>query len=357
MDAIVLDDLKKLFDCIDQPMFAAEDGVVCCVNPAFRALGIEEGTPVERFLGTEVQYPQPMGEESAPFPCVIAGQQFTARVRPYRQYTLCFLHEETQTIPIQILARTSSRLRSTLHVLLNAALPLLQEAEEKEDDRLLRYSAAVLHSIYQVERLAGNLDYLEKLRSGSYTLNLQKTPVVDFLDDLFLKARDLLKDAGIHLDVQMPDKLFNGSLDRNLTELAIWNLLSNAGECSSNRHITVRVIHRAPFLQLDFFSCSRNVGHETLFTRCSLPIRPEDERFGVGVGLPLVRQIAMLHGGSLLLATAADGNICVSFTLRIDRPAEDTVRCRLPVVGGLSPALVGLSELLPDKAYDSRDIL
>lgn len=357
MDAMVLDDLRKLFDCIDQPVFAAAEGILCCANPAFQTLGIDEGTPVEQFLGTEVQYPQSTGEDCPPFPCVIAGQQFTAKVRTYRQYTLFFLHEETQTVPIQILARTSSRLRSTLHVLLNAASPLLQEVEEKEDVRLLRYSAAVLHCIYQVERLAGNLDYLEKLRSGTYTLNLQKTAVVDFLHDLFLSAGDLLKNAGIQLDVQMPDKLFNGSLDRNLTELAVWNLLSNAGECSSNRHITVRAVHRAPFLQLDFFSCSRTVGHETLFTRSSLPLQPEDERFGVGVGLPLVRQIAMLHGGSLLLATAADGNICVSFTLRIDRPAEDTVHCRLPVVGGLSPALVGLSELLPDSAYDSRDIL
>lgn len=84
-----------------------------------------------------------------------------------------------------------------------------------------------------------------------------------------------------------------------------------------------------------------------------------DPRWGVGLGLPLVRHIAQLHGGAVALEAAADGTVTVTMSISRKRPAREALLKSPPPLdytGGMERTLVELSDVLPAGCYDSTAI-
>ena len=52
----------------------------------------------------------------------------------------------------------------------------------------------------------------------------------------------------------------------------------------------------------------------------------EDGRFGLGLGLLLVRQTAALHGGALLISEAPEGGTIAALSFRRNLPASGAFR-------------------------------
>ena len=95
----------------------------------------------------------------------------------------------------------------------------------------------------------------------------------------------------------------------------------------------------------------------TLFDRYSL-IPVGDPRWGTGYGLPRVREIARLHGGTLMAANVPTGGADVMFTLSlVRRPAAvRTAQQRFDYLSGYRHALVELSDSLSASLYDPATV-
>lgn len=95
----------------------------------------------------------------------------------------------------------------------------------------------------------------------------------------------------------------------------------------------------------------------TLFDRYSL-IPVGDPRWGTGYGLPMVREIARLHGGTLMAANVPTGGADVMFTLSlVRRPAAvRTTQQRFDYLSGYRHALVELSDSLSASLYDPATV-
>lgn len=95
----------------------------------------------------------------------------------------------------------------------------------------------------------------------------------------------------------------------------------------------------------------------TLFDRYSL-IPVGDPRWGTGYGLPMVREIARLHGGTLMAANVPTGGADVMFTLSlVRRPAAvRTAQQRFDYLSGYRHALVELSDSLSASLYDPATV-
>ena len=79
---------------------------------------------------------------------------------------------------------------------------------------------------------------------------------------------------------------------------------------------------------------------------------------GIGLGLPIVREIARLHGGTISVSGNPEGGTCVTLTLSLE-PSILTLRSRTvryDGYGDLNHALVELSDVLPPEIYDPAEI-
>ena len=96
------------------------------------------------------------------------------------------------------------------------------------------------------------------------------------------------------------------------------------------------------------------------FDGCS-PVEAGQGGWGAGLGLPLVRHIAALHGGTVVLnSQPGEGTtVTVSISTRLEpSPAEEL---RNPVrscdyAGGYNADLLELSDALPPEVFDSRNL-
>ena len=82
-----------------------------------------------------------------------------------------------------------------------------------------------------------------------------------------------------------------------------------------------------------------------------------DPRSGVGIGLPVVKRIAELHGGSLHIESSDQGSTAtLSLSLQRASLSLRSMRFHTDPYGGRSAALVELSGVHPSEFYDPEEI-
>lgn len=339
-------------DTLSQPAFAVKDGLVCYANAAFSAFQIGVGTPLHSFFGAD----EPFNTE-AEFACTVAGISCKARIFPQVDCAFYILRQQEQTVSVHALAHSVKSIRSSLHGMYNALAGLSDFVESAESEPYQTSFNGILQGIYRLERTAQNLDLLQKLSCGSYAFDPEQTDMVGCLSAILEHAKDLLLYAGIRLEYELPEKLFNGNLDRTLFEAVFWNALSNAAANTKNGTVCVTAAHRGNFLQLTFRSGGTLLAQPKLFARYQRAVDELPANSGSGFGLSVIRMAAERHGGTVLFSEKPGEEVAFMVTLDLTRPVTANVRSPLPVEATLSKGLVHLSELLPREAYDSRDIL
>lgn len=355
MEQLSLEQIRAVTDAMTQPAFAAQNGTVCYENSAFAAMQIAVGTPLSDFFGTKQMVPV---TERTELSCTVAGVPCQATAVPLLKCVLYILQLQDRNISVHALSHTSKNIRTCLHEMYSAAAGLCAYVEEAENEKYQSMSAGMLQQIYRLEHTAQNLEFLQALTCGSYTLKPEKTELVNYLSGLFAHADDLLKYAGIRLHTELPDKLFNGSLDHALAEAVIWNALSNAAKHTVDQAVFVRAAHRGNLLQITFVNQGElSVRTQSqLFTRYQVPMDTAFSDPGSGFGLSVIRQAVSLHGGTMLFAAKPGESVAFTVTFDLSLTPAAEVRSPMPVQTGLDQGLVRLAEVLPRAAYDSRAI-
>lgn len=355
MELMTLEQYQPIADALSQPVFAARNGLVCYGNAAFSELQIAAGTPLSSFFGCKA----PIGN-SEPFDCTVAGLVCAAHRFSLSDCTLYLLQLRNQTVSANALSHTVRSIRSSLHGMYSSVYGLFEYIEEAEDPKIQAQSSSVLQEIYRMEHTVQNIELMQKLLCGSYTLKPEKTEIVGFLSALLSHADELLQYSGIRLNTELPEKMFNGNIDTTLAEAVIWNAVANAAENTKDGTVLVRCTHRGNLLQLTVVN--RGVlsaqAQNRMFSRYQVPVEDTlDSAAGGGFGLSVIRQAVMLHGGTMLFAVHPEQTVAftVTFDLSMEAPAE--VHSPMPVLRSLDPGLVHLSFVLPRTAFDSRDIL
>lgn len=184
-----------------------------------------------------------------------------------------------------------------------------------------------------------------------------------FFGEIAERASTLTAKAGVRLTYTPPTREGMGNLDRDMAERAFYNLLSNALRFTpKGKTIQVTLTldrERAVLRVQDQGEGLHQEIQQDLFSRYRRAPSVEDGRFGLGLGLLLVRQTAALHGGALLISEAPEGGTIAALSFRRNLPASGAFRspmADLDYTGCRDHGLVELSRELPRDLYDPQAI-
>lgn len=285
----------------------------------------------------------------------LGGAEYLLTAHPLADGTLLLLSRRND-FDGDVLAAASQVLRQPLTDLSALSQQLSDMLCDSEDPALWEQAAALSRHIYRLTRITCNLADLERLRSGQYVPRIDGLELRQFLDRLLTECAGVCRDGGWTLEYQLPSQPVTLWADPMLLERALLNLVSNAMKYGDSRYpMTVRcdVTPYAVLLQVRNRCTERDADllHNAFYRlreRGTIP----DPRWGLGLGLPLARAVAQLHGGTAALEQDQDGSVTV--TLSFSRRNTGTGRVESPpfdYTGGMRRSLLELCESLPISCF------
>ena len=258
---------------------------------------------------------------------------------------------------LQALALAAQQLRtplSNIMTLSDILFPELTDPDQQEKAAQLR------RSYFQMMRLICNMADADHYRSLD-TSEFEKTELCSFFREVVEQAHAILEETGISLQYNCPRKPIFSMIAREQMKRAVYNLVSNAVKFSpsgSTVNVTLSSTPRMASLTVeDHGEGIADHVRTSLFHRYMREPAIEDTRFGLGLGMSLVRSVASAHNGTVLLEE--NGGTRVTMTMFIRSSTAGMLRTpKLSIgdyTGGHDIGLIEFSEALSPNAYKKEN--
>lgn len=338
---------RSLLSGITGPGFCVQDLLITAVTPAARKLSLRPGMDICPLLRNGA-------EEYATYTggCLyvtleLDGQPIGASVSREDGQDV-FLLDVIADDALRAMALAARELRDPLTSLMVAMdrLEPLNEAQHQQFGRMAR-------SVQQLQRILGNMSDAGRVIPNS---RMEMGDVSTFFAELLEKAQTLLDRNPLTLTYHGLEGPVFAQMDWETLERAVWNLLSNAIKFSpAGGHIQATLSRQGRLLVFRLQDQGSGMDprlNTDLFHRYQRQPRIEDSRYGLGLGLVLVRSAAAQHGGTVLIDHPDAVGTRVTMTLLLRQDAGDQLRSpRVDYAGEQDHALLELSEHLPPELY------
>ena len=341
----------ELIDLLICPGFCVENSKVIQVNDAARRSFLEVGTDLDSILVTGQEEYRHFHEGCLYLTVCLSGEVQGATVIRVGKTDVFLLDEQTELRELQVLALAAQELRLPLSNVILSADQLSQSQDSAENQQS---AARLSRGTAQLQRLISNMsDALRYMKGGQ----LQLRNITSLLREQFEKAQVLSQDSGVALSYEGPQEDIFTLLDSEQLERAVYNLLSNALKFTPRGgQISAQLKRSGKLLQLTIQDSGSGIADGILgsiFTRYLRQPSLEDSRFGLGLGMVLIRAAARTHGGTVLIDRPSEG-ARISMTLSIRESPETMLRSPVLTVdyaGERDHGLLELSESLPAALY------
>ena len=245
--------------------------------------------------------------------------------------------ERINQLKDEFLSTVSHELRTPLNAILGWSQLLAQK--ERVGDDMLRKGLETIERNARVQvQLIDDLLDMSRILSGKVRLDLQPVKPAEFVGAVVESLRPTAMAKRIRLEAELDEEAGPVLADSDRMQQVMWNLVSNAlkftpggglvevGLWRAGEQMAIRVRDNGPGIHPDFLPhvFDRFRQADTSTTR---------QHGGLGLGLSIVRQLVELHGGTVAVDSAGEGQ-GASFTVHLPlQPA-------LPG-WGLAPALPG----------------
>lgn len=333
------------------PGFAVKENIITHCNQAAEALLLAPGTDIRELLTTG-------SEEYAAFQsgCLylklkLSSKGWGASVTREGEHHIFLLDQEPEDNDLRSLALAARELRSPLSNLMIAADSLMRSSSQ--DPQTQEQLARLNRSLHQMHRLINNMS-----DAGKSDM-LTPVGIHDWnrlIHDIFEKIRTQLEHTSIRLTYEGLSQSVSGLANAGQMERAILNIISNAMKfMPEGGSIHAKLTRQQNMLQLSILDSGSGIADSVLanvFTRYQRQPGIEDSRFGIGLGMVLIRSAAADHGGTVLIDSPNGTGTRVTMTMAI---RQETSLLKTPVmpplVDGSRQILTELSESLPWEFY------
>lgn len=357
-------EITVLLGCLHQPAFAVRAQLIVFANAAANAAGITDGLSIHALLGDESgRYLAHDGAGALSLQLETAAGRYHANVLRASGHDIFLLEPAAQPPEAEArllaFADLAQALRLPVANLFATASNLFPYLEQFEDPSVQRQMAVLNKNFYQLLRTIGNLSESMRLLPGEYQPRFEAVELHGWFSDLAASLTPLCQAAGIPLSVKCPAGMTLAQIDPARLSRAVLNLVSNA------------LKHSAPGSAIALSLDVGRTGARIRIADHGDGMEPEalsdafsryrqtpgvDPRSGIGLGLPIARQIASEHGGTVVIhSQPGEGTTAV---LSISLGADGGRALRTPTVGlsGFDPLLVELADALPSEIFDSENV-
>ena len=230
----------------------------------------------------------------------------------------------------EFLANVSHELRTPLNAIIGFSDVIKTEMFGPVGDRYRAYSMDIFNSGTHLLGLINEIVDLSKLEAGQLELHEEVVDMAGCVDACVNLIKDAATKAGVHLSVYLDfDVSFVLADERRLRQILI-NLLSNAVKFTPDSGRVRLSTTRVPEgFTIQVSDTGIGIAAEDI-PKALTPFGQVDSKIsrkheGTGLGLPLVKHLAELHGGSLSIASEPNIGTTVTVffpTMRIVRVAQ-----------------------------------
>lgn len=343
-----------LFDGFPEPVLLLREDKVAYRNQAAaeRFLGLRPGDEVPAGLRTL------LGEACPPAAAAgaVDGWPCTASLQAVDGGTLVVLRSRAGRDGQPGLERLALQLRRETTTLA-AALQRLDPTEEVPgEEKIQRYLAVANQGLYRIIRLA---DHLGLAGGETEAWQPQGMDLAGLCRETAEEVEGLCRMGGYSFTWALEAAGLLTIGDDRLLQRMLLCMLSNAMKAAGKKgRLGLKLAVRRDRAVITVWNSGRPLEEKDLGRIFGGDRAPSlDGQQGLGLGLEVVRQVAALHGGTVLAESREGVTRCV-VSLPIRKP-EENEPLRTPRVdysGGFLPSLVELSDVLPPEIYNCEDL-
>lgn len=342
-----------------QPAFTVQDGVIGLVNTAAEGYMLTPGMPIGDLLHTGAEEYAAFSQGCLYLTLSIAGTPCGASVRRMGNYDVFTLEQEAEQAQLQAMALAAQELRTPLSNVMSVADRLFPLTDEEERPETKDQVSRINRGLFQMLRIISNMsDAYRYCQQSEPRLSVQN--LTEVIGEIFDKAIPMLAHTGVSLTFANLPKAVFSLADTEKLERGIHNILSNAIKFSpKGSPIEAKLRQQGNRLYLTVQDSGNNEMRSNVHTRFQRQPGLEDSRFGIGLGMVLIRSAATAHGGTVLIDQPPEGGTRITMTMTIRQDTENLVRSgsfSIDYAGERDHLLIELSDILPPALYESENI-
>ncbi len=329
--------------------FLVENGVIAAMNTHAQGYQLQIGQPIQPLLATgQQEYAQFTGG------CLYLSLQLLGlvtdfSVRPLGRSHLFIQEEDADRAELRAMALAAQALRNPLSNVMSAAQRLSPVSTPVQED-----GARLNRSLYQLYRVVCNMSDAYAFSEAGQHMELRN--IVAIIRENLDLAAPLVSRSGLTLRQNLPQESIYTVVDAAKLERAVNNMLSNAMKFSpSGSCIDVSLTRRGKMLYLTVQDQGPGISSDILpqvYDRYRRSPGLEDGRFGLGIGMVLIRGAAAAHGGTVLLEQSRGLKLTMTLPLRqAGKALLRTPTMQVDYAGAYDHLLLELSDVLPAELY------
>ena len=266
------------------------------------------------------------------------------------------LEQESDNGELRSMALAARELREPLTNVMITADSLFPLCAAESSPRTAEQVARLNRGLFQILRIIGNMSDAERCAAVSHQ---ETVDIPALFAEFFEKAETLVSHTGITLTYEGPDQPIYGLADREQLERAVLNILSNAIKFTpKGGTVAAKLTRSGRMLRLSVTDSGSGIAQSvrsSVFSRYLRQPALEDSRYGIGLGMVLIRTAAAHHGGAVLIDQPEGVGTRITMTMSIRQSKQATLRSnilRVDYAGERDHGLIELSECLPTELYE-----
>ncbi len=351
-----------MLDLIIQGAFCVKKNIITQVNQPAKTHLINEGTNIFTLLKTGYEEYQEFTDGCLYLTLSIAGQPCSASVTKVNGDDIFILEQDTDQAELQAMALAACELRGPLSNVMTIADHLFPMVDREADPATQRQLAQINRGLFQMLRVISNMSDAARYISEAGYKQEQKD-ICALLNEIFTQAGALILHGGLRLQYTGLDGPLYCLVDAEKIERAVYNMLSNALKFSpKGSTIAAKLTHRGRKLYLSVQDSGSGIAPSlrgSVHSRFQRQPALEDGRFGIGLGMVLIRATAAAHGGTVLIDHPNGYGTRITMSIALRQSSQATFCSnimRIDYAGERNHGLIELSDVLPSELYESENI-
>jgi signal transduction histidine kinase len=248
--------------------------------------------------------------------CIVGGGKQETHVWMLRDVTQQKLAEEMRD---QFVDTATHELRTPL-ANIKAYAETLALADVIDIEQQKQFLNTINSEATRLARFVDDLLSVSSMELGSLSLNKQVTDLGRMFNEVLNKIRPQMAEKAQSLEVTMPEKLPEPSLDKDKIATVLVNLLGNAVKYTPHGgRVTFRVNVTDQQLEIAVEDTGVGIAESEVGKVFDKFFRSNDPRVqqetGTGLGLALAQEVVRLHGGKISVESEIDKGSTFSVTL------------------------------------------